>query len=50
MAYIGHDEGHKEYSMLHNYLKAQKVYQIYETKALHHVLAPILLWIQKKDS
>lgn len=50
MAYIGHDEGHQEYMMLHDYLKAQKDYQIYETKALHHILAPILLWIQKKDS
>lgn len=50
MAYIGHDEGHQEYMMLHDYLKAQKDYQIYETKALHHNLAPILLWIQKKDS
>ena len=50
MAYIGHDEGHNEYLMLHDYLKTQKDYQIYETKALHHYLAPVLMWIQKKDS
>ncbi len=50
MAYIGHEEGFKEYMLFNEYLKDQKEYQIYETRALHHDLAPILVWIQKKDS
>jgi methylase of polypeptide subunit release factors len=48
MSYIAHDEGLQEYQQLHAYLTQEKSYQLYETKALHHDKAPILLWIQKK--
>jgi methylase of polypeptide subunit release factors len=50
MSYIAHDEGLQEYMMLHDYFSEKKTYQVYETKALHYTLAPIVLWIQKKDS
>ena len=50
MSYIGHEEGKKEYDAIYAYLINQNEYQVYETKALHHALAPILIWIQKKDS
>lgn len=50
LAYVGHDDGLQEYNELHHYLSQEKKYQTYETKALHHPLAPVVLWIQKKDS
>lgn len=50
MSYLGHEHGLQEYNVLHHYFTQEKRYQTYETKALHHPLAPVLLWIQKKDS
>ncbi|MDA0871892.1 MAG: methyltransferase domain-containing protein [Firmicutes bacterium] len=50
MSYVAHDEGLLEYTSIHNYFIENKSYQIYETKALHYPLAPVVLWIQKKDS
>lgn len=48
MSYVAHDEGLLEYITLHDYLIEKKSYQVYETKALHHLKAPVLMWIQKK--
>jgi tRNA G37 N-methylase Trm5 len=50
VVYIGHDEGMREYLAIKTYLINQIQYQVYETHALHHAFAPIMIWIQKKDS
>lgn len=50
MSYVVHEEGLLEYQLLHDYLKTEQSYQIYETEALHKDNAPKLIWIQKKDS
>jgi methylase of polypeptide subunit release factors len=50
ISYIGHDNGMQEYLGIKTYLTDQIHYQMYETRALHHAYAPIMIWIHKKDS